>query len=236
MEASTLGGTGWSQTYNYDQYGNQWVDPGLVLSSFTPTSQSNYIASNNRMNLVEYDAAGNMTTRGSNALTWDAEGRRVKDVQTVSGNTYPTLYVYDGEGRRVKKQTYDGRKTIFVYDAASRLVAEYSDVAGSDCATCYLFGDHLGSTRMVADAGGAVRKRFDYMPFGVEIKLGSGFASSNGRSAEHESGTPVTLQFTGAYRDGAPGEVPVDFMGARSLQRGQGRWTSPNTLHLTTFL
>ena len=79
---------------------------------------------------------------------------------------------------------------------------------------------------MVADAGGAVRKRFDYMPFGVEIKLGSGFASSNGRSAEHESGTPVTLQFTGAYRDGAPGEVPVDFMGARSLQRGQGRWTS----------
>ena len=78
---------------------------------------------------------------------------------------------------------------------------------------------------MVADAGGAVRKRFDYMPFGVEIKLGSGFASSNGRSAEHESGTPVTLQFTSKERDA---ETGLDWMKSRYFSGAQGRFTSPD--------
>ena len=78
---------------------------------------------------------------------------------------------------------------------------------------------------MVADAGGAVRKRFDFMPFGVEIKLGSGFASNNGRSAEHESGTPVTLQFTSKERDA---ETGLDYFGARYYSGAQGRFISPD--------
>ena len=59
-----------------------------------------------------------------------------------------TTYTYDGDGRRVKKSTHNGEVTVFVYDAAGRVVAEYSNQVRYD-GTSYLTQDHLGSTRAV---------------------------------------------------------------------------------------
>src|SRR3990170_7960414 len=81
-------------------------------------------------------------------------------------------YFYDGDGKRIKKYVPStGETTIFVYDAAGKLVAEYSTVMASpqDAKVAYLTNDHLGSPRINTDQNGAVTARHDYHPFGEEI-------------------------------------------------------------------
>ena len=87
-----------------------------------------------------------------------------------------TSYAYDGEGRRVRKAMQGGEVTVFVYAAAGRLVAEYSNQMEHK-GTRYLTQDHLGSTRAVTDAQGnahsnnwAGGSRHDYSPFGEEFQ------------------------------------------------------------------
>ncbi|MFH4410559.1 hypothetical protein WAJ69_21275, partial [Acinetobacter baumannii] len=78
-------------------------------------------------------------------------------------------YFYNGDGQRVKKVVPStGETTIFVYDAASKLVAEYSTIvaASQDAKVAYLTNDHLGSPRINTDALGQVVSRRDFRPFG----------------------------------------------------------------------
>jgi hypothetical protein len=58
--------------------------------------------------------------------------------------------------------------TIFVYDAAGRVVAEYSTQLAQTQQVSYLTEDHLGSTRVVTNEYGAVIDRNDYSAFGPE--------------------------------------------------------------------
>src|SRR5213592_2004198 len=44
--------------------------------------------------------------------------------------------------------------------------------------TSYVTADHLGSTRVVSDTGGAAKKCYDYLPFGEQIPSSSGGRSS----------------------------------------------------------
>ena len=48
------------------------------------------------------------------------------------------------------------KKTIFVYDASGKMVAEYSTIVESQSAAkvSYLTTDHLGSPRILTDANG----------------------------------------------------------------------------------
>jgi uncharacterized protein RhaS with RHS repeats len=57
-----------------------------------------------------------------------------------------TSFVYDGDGRRVVKQSAGGT-VIYAYDAIGRLAAEYNGAAIVGCGTCYVSVDQLGSTR-----------------------------------------------------------------------------------------
>jgi hypothetical protein len=64
---------------------------------------------------------------------------------------------------------------------AEEIVPPGSD---SDSGTRYLTADHLGSTRMVTDATGAIVQRLDYLPFGETIPGSSGYGGSDLRRAE----------------------------------------------------
>ena len=118
----------WSQTYNYDAYGNRWVTSpsGFPLYSFTPTAATNY-NSNNQLaatfHTSAYDFAGNQTGIGGYIFTYDAENRQY--TSAVNGTT---TYTYDGEGRRVMKTTGTAQ-TVYVYDATGEVTAEYSTAA-----------------------------------------------------------------------------------------------------------
>ena len=129
-------------------------------------------------------------------LTCDAENR----IATVSGDTY----TYDGNGLRVKKSGtsasrlywpgLDG-KTLNETDLSGgnvvrnvyfngALVARV-DAAG---AVHHLVHDHLGSTRVVLGATGAVQDQIDYYPFGKVLDY-----------SLQSSGNPYT--FTGYESD-----------------------------------
>jgi RHS repeat-associated protein len=235
-------GSVWTRNYSYDAFGNGWVSSatGIALSANTATAQSNFDVNNRlNVNLSSYDSAGNQKSIGGSAgfaNTFDAENRMV--TANLSG-TSSTGYVYDGDGRRVPKVTCPLGTSpctpsstgavvseTYVYDGAGTLTAEYGTVPTAPCTTCYLTVDALGSTRMMTDAGGAMRSLHDYLPFGEEILAGVGSRSST----YYTSGAPlvndgVAQKFTGKLRDN---ETGLDFFGARYFSGAQGRFTTPD--------
>ncbi len=83
---------------------------------------------------------------------YDAENHQteVKDSQ----NQTIGQYLYDGEGRRVKKIS-STETVIFVYNGSGQLVAEYSTAIAQTPQVSYLTADHLGSPRVITNRNGA---------------------------------------------------------------------------------
>jgi RHS repeat-associated protein len=144
----------------------------------------------------------------------------------VNGQT--ASYAYDGAGRRVKKVVNGTSSvtTIFVYNAAGQLIAEYTSdpvppPAGGG-GTSYLTSDHLGSTRVVTKQAGSVKARYDYLPFGEELG-----ATIGQRTLGMGYGAPDSTRqkFTQKERDSESG---LDYFLARYYSSAQGRFTSPD--------
>ena len=111
----------------------------------------------------QYDCVGNPIRHGpqmstAQILKYDGENR-VAEVD--SGAAVIAQYYYDGDGRRVRRVA-GGVDTVYVYSAAGTPTGDPA------CGPCYLFGDHLGSTRLMAGVDGTVIKRTDYLPFGKD--------------------------------------------------------------------
>jgi RHS repeat-associated protein len=132
-----------------------------------------------------------------------------------------TSYVYDAEGRRVKKTNPTIGTVVYVYDAFGQLAAEHGAGSTAGCDTCYLLTDHLGTTRAVGDKNGVVVKRRDHMPFGEEVVA----PWLNGRGAVYGAATTVKPGFTGWMGNDAS-EWDVDYAVARYFRRGVGRFVS----------
>ena len=190
-----------SQAFQYDTVGNRWLSGGSQLDPLTPTANG-YDGNNHLSGLGYGDGRGNVTQMGGATYQYDAENRLV-------ASTVPaTAYTYDGDGRRVVKQTANVT-THYVYDPQGALAAEYT-VAGTAPATpctgtCYVMADHLGSTRMLTDGGKVQKQLVDYAPFGEPL------AGYDGRDARW-NGVSSGVYFTGQERDG---ETGLDYFGAR---------------------
>ena len=181
---------------------------------------------------MAYDAAGNQTLYSPHTLAYDAENRLKSMTHASSGSG---TYLYDGQGRRVKKTWTPGggtaQDTYYVYDIAGRLAAEYgtaSNPASATPATLYPFTDMLGSVRAVTDAAGTVVECYDYLPFGRMLD-----SSDNERPAschpdpDTELDSDVSQKFTGQVRDE---ETRLDYFKARYMSAPQGRFLSPDPL------
>ncbi len=123
------------------------------------------------------------------------------------------------EAGRVKKATANGETTVFAYDAAGQLVAEYSTQATSG-GTSYLTQDQLGSTRIVTDGAGNPTSRHDYLPFGEEIKSNVGGRDTVAAPGYNPGG--VMQKFTSKERDN---ETGLDYFGVRYYSSSLGRFT-----------
>lgn len=189
----------------------------------TPTAATEYEASTNRYvgGSRLYDLAGNMRSEGGATARYDGEGRLVEAMFPWGTGAVTTSYVYDAEGRRVKKTNPSIGTVVYVYDAFGQLAAEHGAGGTAGCDTCYLFTDHLGTTRAVGDKNGAVVKRRDHMPFGEEVVA----PWLNGRGAVYGAATTVKPGFTGWMGNDAS-EWDVDYAGARYFRRGAGRFVS----------
>src|SRR6266516_2100954 len=190
----------------------------------TPQSQLAFDLATNHLaesqsDAIRYDSAGNLIVDAAgNTFTFDLENRQ------TSYNGTTVTYSYDGEGRRVREVEPSGT-AIYVYNVLGQLVAEYGDLAPPGIGgTSYFTMDHLGSTRVVTDGGGGIKKRYDYLPFGEEIPCDKG-----GRcDVFGYSSTDYTRQrFTGKERDAESG---LDNFKARYFGSSMGRFSSPDPL------
>lgn len=232
----------WSSSYSYDNYGNRAESStAYLLAALTPQSLAEYDGSTNRWmgGSSSYDAAGNQQAGLSRSFAYDGEGRMTFSNMYGANQIW---YAYDGDGRRVGKfellvlsaTSTDFRSTICARDAFGNTVAEYCspDCAYGALGTTYYTTDGLGSTRVETDAGGNVKRRYDYLPFGQEIPaqwptaVGTRTVGMRYQLSASTDAMPAA-KFTGKERDA---ETGLDYFGARYLSGAQGRFTSPDPL------
>jgi RHS repeat-associated protein len=163
-------------------------------------------------------------------MVYDAENRMISTAGTLGSATY----TYDGDGKRVAKSNgklywYPSASLgaggmssdpLFETDAAGNVTDEYIFFAGKRTARKkstgeinYYFADHLGSSRVVTSAAGAILDDSDFYPFGKEVPF---LASSDNN-----------YLFTGKERDTESG---LDNFGARFDSSSLGRFLSPDPL------
>ncbi|HUS10906.1 MAG TPA: RHS repeat-associated core domain-containing protein, partial [Pyrinomonadaceae bacterium] len=165
---------------------------------------------------LTHDAAGH-------AFGYDAENKQGTYDGGATTNGGATYY-YDGGGKRVKKVV--GGPTmvtsVFVYNIAGQLIAEYGGTSGSG-GTSYLTSDTLGTPRVITGPNQAIKARHDYLPFGEELSIGSGGRAS----AQGYVGDNLRQKFTQYEWDN---ESNLDYAKARYYSSGQGRFTSVDPL------
>jgi RHS repeat-associated protein len=227
----------WKQTYSYDRFGNRMFEStNTTLPQITPQNEASTNPSisqiDNRISAAgyRYDLVGNLECDPGHPCgsaspyppyyEYDAENR----IKTANGGASSggSNYAYDGDGRRVKKVVGGAgtATTVFVYNVAGQLVAEYSTQQQSMGGTSYLTVDDIGTPRVITKADGSVIGRHDYLPFGEEIA-----ASYGGRSGVpgYAAIDDLKQQFTQKERDI---ETGLDYFGARYYSSTQGRFTS----------
>lgn len=146
------------------------------------------LASPINTNTLHYDANGNLIEGFGKTYDYNEFNNLVKIKDKNTGSTIES-YVYDHEGNRIKKVTYnpDGSLTTTYYPDSNFIrvvdnsgthdtIHYYDDsslVARKDRSGTYFYHpDHLGSTNIVTDLSGNVVERTEYLPFGEVLKGG----------------------------------------------------------------
>jgi RHS repeat-associated protein len=162
----------------YDKLGNitnyNFDDTGTLTYTYNANNQLENV-SGSQTRTFTYDERGNVTNDGKQALTFN----RAQRITTIGANNY----LYDGHGRRVKRESAtlgtsysmysqsgkllyrekaDGTKVDYVF-LGKQQVARVEDGIAS-----YIHTDLLGSPVVESDANGAVlaSTRMHYRPFG----------------------------------------------------------------------
>ena len=228
----------WKQTYNYDRFGNRTFDgtnnnTTLPVINDQNTNLTNPSISevNNRISSAGYDhdPAGNLKcdaahpcVSGTAYFEYNAENL----LKTAGGGASSggASYSYDGDKRRVKKVVggTSPHTTVFVYDVAGQLVAEYSSAGSSAAGTSYVTADNLGTPRIITNQSGNIVTRHDHLPFGEEIDSAVGQRANIPGYSETDS---LRQKFTGKERDP---ETTLDYFGTRYYSSAQGRFTTPD--------
>lgn len=225
----------WKQTFSYDRFGNRRFDAAntTTLSQSAPTKVINpqINTSDNRLkkdqdndNITDYDfdKVGNLTLDAENRrLVYDAENRMTAFfLGTNITSTPDATYLYDGEGKRVKKVS-STETTVFIYDAEGKLVSEYSTQLPLSPTTNYLTQDHLGSPRIITNVVGEVIARKDFSAFGEETFTAQRTANL-GYKPEN-----IRQDYTGYQKDE---ESELEYAQARYYNSLLGRFNSVDPL------
>ena len=203
--------------YTYDAVGNRLTKTG-VSGGYTYDAADRMLAAGGVA--YAYDDNGNLTSRGADTFTWDAEDRLTS--ATVSGAT--TAFAYNGDGLR-HSRTFAGNTTTFTWEVARSIPQVLDDetfryVYGlgriaqvSGTATHYYLPDGLGSTMALIDAAGTVVNAYDYDVFGA-------LRGSTGTQ-------PNEFAFAGEQVDAATG---LQYLRARYYDMETGRFLSRDPL------
>jgi RHS repeat-associated protein len=109
LTSYSRGGTTYQFTYN--PIGNVIINPEFGPAQYVYSSSKPQAVTNANGKTYAYDANGNMTQRGSQALIYDEENRLI---QVTEGSTI-TTFGYDASGNRLWRST-GGAATIWIGD------------------------------------------------------------------------------------------------------------------------
>ena len=189
-------------TYEYDAAGRRAKIGGSFARTGLPQplSTATYNAANQLTQrgsvTITYDSNGNLTGDGSNVYTWNVRNKLV----SISGSVNAS-FQYDSFGRRVSATTngtslgylHDGKNVVQqlsgttpVANLVNGKVDELftrTDAAGTRC----LLSSHLRSALGLTDDNGALLTQYTYEPFGQTTVTGT--ASTN------------SFQYTGREND-----------------------------------
>jgi RHS repeat-associated protein len=189
-------------TYTYDASGRRTKLGGSFARLGFPAAVGShtYNAANQMTQrgstTLTYDASGNLTSDGTNTYNWDARNQ----LTSMSGPSLSASFLYDGIGRRIKK-TVNGSITEFLYDGATAVqeISGGSPVAnlltgGLDTTftrtdangTRTFLPDGLGSTLALLDASGTTQTQYTYEPFGKTTASGTSSNSSQYAGREND--------------------------------------------------
>lgn len=221
--------------YSYDQIGNMIVNPQVGTYSYPasgPSSVRPHAATVAGPYPISYDNNGNVVTMTDPTgffgyiASYNTDNRLSSVTTTYAGVPNSANFIYDAEGRRVKK--IDGVTTTRYISAfyecdttggatsCSRFIwAKGQRIATvpNSGGTYYYHTDHLGSTRVVTDATGAKVQSLTYYPYGDLLS--------------NVPGTPVNVpyKYTGQELDGSSN---LYFYEARYYHAVFGRFVSPD--------
>jgi RHS repeat-associated protein len=225
----------WSELYSIDTLGNLTsIAPPSGIYPANPyggcTQESGFSTTMNSQNqdaISCYDAAGHKVGAAAvsppycsplpTTYSYNAENQLV--------STAGVTYSYDGDGNRVQKSN----GTLYWYGNSSdplletngsgSLTYEYLFFGGKRTArrdssnnVDYYFSDQLGTSRVVANASGAIQDDSDFYPYGGERPI-TGPSTGN------------HYKFSGKERDA---ESMLDNYGARYFSSQYGRFMSPD--------
>lgn len=222
-----------STSYTYDAAGNRLT-----------AGASNFTYSNNRLNGVLHDNAGNITNMVRGGVTLGLSWNTLGQLTTVSTNgAFAESYTYDPLGRRVSTtdgsdivwHAYDGDQCVADLDASGNPLRSYTWGPGVDnllALTVYGTGstnsyyavkDHLGSVQALVNASGAVMESYTYDAWGNTAILSSGLSPLTSSAYGNR------FMFQGREYSVATGLYNFR---ARWYAPDLGRWLSPDPIGL----
>ncbi|MBI3661432.1 MAG: hypothetical protein HY234_00050 [Acidobacteria bacterium] len=240
--AVTTGSTSypqWGLSWTYDRYGNrtsQSILSGCQSPLVCPTNSVTIDPTTNRMTDqgYGYDANGNMTNDGQNAMAYDGGNRLVSS--TTNGNT--VTYSPDGAGLRVKKVN-GTTNTVYVF-SGSKVIAEYEYQTGSTPSAASPTREYMysGSQLLAKIEAGSTRYYHPDLLSNRAISDGTPGSPTFGQKISesghypfgenwYETGGTNKLKFTTYERDAESGNDYVIF---RSYVNRLGRFSSPDPI------
>ena len=216
-------GANWGEAFTIDAWANL-TNKDTVSGKLNPEPFAAPADVNNRLTGYVYDAAGNMTGNNPYSYAFDAENR----MKTTTNAGVTRTYVYDGDGRRVKKSSNATNGILYWAGMGSDPLLESSlsggntgeyiffngkrvarrDVSGG--VVHYYYSDHLGSASVITSSAGVIQEESDYYPYG-----GEGVITNS---------DPNHYKFNGKERDTESG---LDEFGARYYASAFGRFIQP---------
>jgi RHS repeat-associated protein len=215
------------------------ITVNISTSNAVPNNRiSSVVYPGGSTSMASYDTSGNLT--GLDGYTYSYDGAGMVAEQSNPSNGIDWQFVYSADDERLATYTGQGSWRFTVRDVDGKVLREVlaSQVSGTITwtwdrdhvlregqllATLSPSGqeqfhlDHLGTPRLVTDAGGTLKGMHTYYPFGDELNL------------TQKENPLERLQYTGHERDTALG-VTIDYMHARFYSPTAGRFLTADPL------
>jgi len=159
----------WGIAWTFDAWSNRLTQtPQGFLSTANIVGTQSLAYTNNRLSGQTYDAAGNVTNDGGSPTphTYTYNGKN--QITRIDGSSTDN-YLYDGEGRRMKK-TIGGASTFYFYGPGG-IISEFTTTTGATAAsssdkTCYETSDRQGTAVLSIASNGLVIENSRTLPYG----------------------------------------------------------------------